>query len=196
MRLHRVIRKTIPTVFALCLLGPGVAAAAAVQPAAPQPSAAELKPGLSVVYYYKFYRWVDELAKTVADGPGEAGPPLPLLNYRVGLGTVLTSHDKNGVGAHIQGFIHLQQAGSYQFAVQSNDGVRITLGGSKILEDPDVHPDSWSDVATVDVTTPGWYPLDILYFERKNTSTLRLYWKKPGATGRLKLIPASAYAHR
>ncbi len=42
---------------------------------------------------------------------------------------------------------------------------------------------------------PGWYPLSLWYFERKNTSTLELYWLKPGEEGRLSFVPADALAH-
>ena len=38
--------------------------------------------------------------------------------------------------------------------------------------------------------------LDLLYFERKGTSTLELYWKQPGdEDGGMALVPAEAFAH-
>ena len=45
------------------------------------------------------------------------------------------------------------------------------------------------------VAEPGWYPLDILYFERKGTSTLQLFWLPPGASGDRVLVPAEAFGH-
>ena len=188
--------------FCACLLGLGVAlitqvAWAEVQPLSPQPQPDQLKPGLAVDYYYGFYRHIDNLVHKMKKGGGEAGQPLPMLNYRVGPDKVLTSDRDDGVGAHIHGLIHLEEAGTYAFAVESNDGVRLSVGGKELIEDPDVHPDQWSNVKTVDVQTPGWYRLEILYFERKNTSTLRLVWRKPTApeSEQLSLVPESAYAH-
>jgi len=122
--------------------------------------------------------------------------PLPMLDYKVGKGAVLTSGTEDGVGAEITGFIRLDKPGLYFFAVESNDGVRITLGGARVLDDPDVHGDRFSDPAQVEIAEPGWYPLHIDYFERKNTSTLKLHWLEPDSDGgTMPLVPAEVFAH-
>jgi hypothetical protein len=110
---------------------------------------------------------------------------------------VLTSDGDDGVGAEITGLIHLAEPGFYSFAVRSNDGFRLWIGGEQILEDPDVHADRYSDIAEFQVTTPGWYPLRMLYFERKNTSTLELYWLPPSLdVDSMPLVPAEVLAHQ
>ena len=68
------------------------------------------------------------------------------------------------------------------------------IGSRLIHSDPDVHPDTMSDPIPVKIDKPGWYALQIRYFERKNTSTLQLYWSKPG--GGNEIVPAEAFAHR
>jgi hypothetical protein len=79
-------------------------------------------------------------------------------------------------------------------ATESNDGVRVTLGGTVVIEDPDVHADQFSENAEINVAEPGWYELAITYFERENTSTLKLYWQRPGKD-EFEIVPAEAFCH-
>ena len=182
-------------------LGAGTVLAAAPQPLDPQPldpqpGAGDLDPGLSVRYYRAFFRLIEEFVEWMADDEGEAGAPLPALDYRVAGGAVLTSGVEDGVGAKITGLIRLDKPGTYSLLVQSNDGFVLDIGGVPVLEDPDVHGDRYSKIAKLTVEQPGWYALYLLYFERKGTSTLELYWKQPGdEAGNMALVPAEAFAH-
>ena len=81
-------------------------------------------------------------------------------------------------------------------SLESNDGVRMEIGGHRIFLDPGVHADRYSQPVFVDIATPGWYPLSLLYFEKRNTATLQLFWTRPSEEGGLKLVPADAFAHR
>ena len=156
---------------------------------------ARIKPGLAVKYYFSMFRRVHEIQEWAKYKDGKPGEPLRMLNYHTGTGEVLTSGSDDGVGADIQGMIHFAEAGDYVLAMQSNDGVRLEIGGKLIVNDPTVHADRYSELMTVQIAEPGWYPLSLWYFERKNTSTLELYWLKPGEEGRLSFVPADALAH-
>ncbi len=164
-------------------------------PAKPQPKPAALKPGLAVTYYYSMVRHVDELATIAKYSKGQVGPPIPQLNYHGGQGNVLTSKFDNGVGAFIEGLINFAQAGTYVLKMQSNDGVKLEIGGKLIHMDGGVHVDTFSDPIPVRIDEAGWYPLSLIYFERKNTSTLELYWSKAGGTEAADFVPADAFAH-
>jgi hypothetical protein len=156
---------------------------------------AEPKPGLAVCYMYKLIRSVDEIADWEKHIKCEPGAPLAALDFYGGDGKVLTSKSDDGVLARITGFIHLNKAGAYKFAFESNDGVRLKIDGKQIVEDPGVHDDRFSDVGTMEVTKPGWYPLSIDFFERRFTWTLRFLWKLPGVEGNFDPVPAEALAH-
>jgi hypothetical protein len=104
---------------------------------------------------------------------------------------VLTSDAEDGVQAIIVGYIKLDKPGAWKFAVNSNDGVRLTIGGKKIYELPGVQPDVMSDVFEVNASEAGWYALHILYFEKRNTSTLQLYWAPPGTADLAIVAPAA-----
>ena len=162
----------------------------------PQPAEDQLQAGLSVKYYYDYYRTLRGLERKIAKSEGKVGQPIMALDFHVGEGKVLTSKRGDGVGAHIQGLIHLDKPGIYTFMAQSNDGVRIEIGGEKIIEDPDVHKDRFSEPGGFVIDQAGWYPLSVLYFERKSTSTLELYWRPPeDESDSMQLVPAKAFAH-
>lgn len=163
-------------------------------PAKPQPSAASLKPGLAVQYYGSKFNSIRELVEWMDYDKGNSGITIPMLNYQVGQGNVLTTTSNDFIGADITGYIHMKDAGSYSFMVHSNDGVRVTIGGKMIHEDPDVHGDRFSDEIKLEISEPGWYPVRVLYFEKKNTSTLELYWDPPGAP-EMDYVPAEAFSH-
>lgn len=173
-------------------VGWGLVAGARAQTADP---AAALEPGLAVCYIYELVRHIDEMIEWEGHRPCKPGESLAMLDSRAGEGKVLTSASADGVMARITGLIHLEATGFYSFAFESNDGVRLEIDGERILEDPDVHGDRFSDIGAMEVTEPGWYPLTIRYFERKSTSTLRFFWQPPDAEGSLSLVPAEALAH-
>jgi len=166
--------------------------AKALKPAEPQP--ATVTPGLAVQYAYGIVNSIGEFAKR-SGGKWEAGPPLPNLDYHSGAGKVLTSKESDGVLAVITGLIRFEKAGVYGFDVTSNDGVRVELGGAILYEDDTVHSDDTSERIDVKVDTPGWYPLQIHYFEKRNTSTLMLRWIGPGEKGKPQVVPAKAFGH-
>jgi len=188
--------RNVTAVWAYVLLaGGGILAWAPGGQAQISTADAELKPGLAVCYMYEFVRHIDQFAEWEKHRKCEPGAPLAILDSRVGIKKVLTSTSDNGVMAKITGFIHLDKAGAYKFAFESNDGVRLKIDGELILEDPGVLSDQYSDVGTMEVANPGWYPLAIDYFERKGTSTLRFFWRPPGVEGDMLLVPAEALAH-
>lgn len=154
----------------------------------PQPTA--LQPGLAVTYFHGLINHIREMQ----DAPGKPGAPLPSLNYNVGYKNVLSSDREDGVQARILGFIKLDKPGIWKFAINSNDGVRLEIGGKKLYELPGVQPDVMSDVLEVKADAAGWYPLKIMYFEKRNTSTLELYWAAPGVAD-LAIVPPEAFGH-
>ena len=170
-----------------------------VASAAPTASGDAYAPGLAVSYFYG-ENFLFESVDAFSDrdpSTGVPGPPLLTLDYHTGEDLVLTSTQPDGVAAHISGHIHLAAAGTYQFAFESNDGVRLHLQGKFVVEDPDVHFDQFSQVAEVTVNTPGWYPITVWYFEKRHTSTLRLFWRGPGAASgpEMWIVPAEAFRH-
>ena len=164
------------------------------QPAQPQPEAAALKNGLAVTYFGASYSSIDEFWGWMDFREGTAGPPLTGLEYRRGKGKVLTSGAKDQVGAEITGLLRLPAAGSYRLSVTTNDGVRIHLGGARVHDDPKVGKDRTRESKPIEIAQPGWYPLEIWYFEKRGTSTLEVLWKTPNSD-RFTSIPSADLKH-
>jgi hypothetical protein len=168
----------------------------------PIPAASSLRPGLSVKYYKpkrpssRQMRHISEMPDVQAMGEkGLSGEPVRQLSHRAGRGgTVFNSGFDRLVYVQLLGVIHFTRTGEYTLKVESNDGVRIFLDGRRILDDPTVHSDRFSEPATLHIGEPGHYPLLVRYFQRKGSSALLLYWKKPGDND-FKIVPAEAYAH-
>lgn len=191
-----VLMRWISALFAVVLISgaAGSGWAAGPQPADPQPNGTALEDGLAVEYYFAKYNHIRELETWMKYKKGKPGDPIAMLDSKVGAGTVLTSGVDDLVGAHITGFIGFDAPGTYRFQVTSNDGIRISLGGAEIYQDPNVHADRTSDPISVEIAEAGWYPLEVLYFEKKNTSTIQLYWSPPGGSS-FDAVPASALKH-
>lgn len=195
------MRHTITALFVAAIFALAGTPALAADPvtglakADPQPAAETLKPGLSVTYYAGVFNSTREVPEWAKYKKGVKGEPILVLDYFVGDGEVLTSGRVDEVGADIRGFIRFADAGTYTMAMQSNDGVDLTIGGKTIVKDTEVHADRFSDLVPVEITEPGWYPFHLIYFEKRITSTLELYWKPPGGVGNMDFVPAEAFAH-
>lgn len=153
-----------------------------------------LKPGLKPAYYFAELRNLRDADGWMKSGKARSGPPVLALDYANVGGSVLTTKPTDFVLADMVGYLKFDQPGTYIFKVLSNDGVAIWLDGEEIFRDADVHADRESSPFEVKVAQAGWHPLRVLYFERKGTSSLRVWWQPPGVSG-LSVIPASHYAH-
>ena len=155
----------------------------------------QLQPGLSVIYFHGFYRNLSQMPRGKrAIKKGFPGRPIPVLDHKFGENPVFDSGRAKGVGMHIDGFIFFDQPGDYIFQSNTNDGFRLLISDLKIIDDPMYHSDRMSGEIKVRVSKPGWYPLRILYFQRKGTATIQLFWKRPGDK-EMGIVPAEAYAH-
>jgi hypothetical protein len=163
----------------------------------PQPEAAQIAPGLQVMYFNEFYkrhlRFLPRGEK--ARREGWTGEPIPYLDHEFGRGIVFGSGVTQGIGMRMTGLILLEKAGLYRWQALSNDGVRVHLSGQVIIDDPDVHKNRLSNIAEVEIARPGWYPLWVEYFQRKGSAALSLRWQPPGGD-QWEAVPAKVYAHQ
>jgi hypothetical protein len=109
-------------------------------------------------------------------------------------GLVLTSGKEDLVGAYISGYLQFETPGDYRFQVTNNDGVSIHLGGALLYDDPKVGAERTSEPIPIEISAPGWYALEIWYFEKKGTATLDVLWSRPGSSG-FETIAAEVLKH-
>ena len=170
------------------------AAVAAPEPLIPQPAAAALRPGLQMLYFSGDFRHVDNMPKTPVElAKGRRGKTVANLAEGSDTGRMWGIESSEFYGAHFTGLISLV-AGEYSFVAKSNDGVRVLLDRTRVVDDPEVHADHVSPPVKVTITRSGWYPITVQYFQRRGGARLELYWQPPGA-GATSIVPASALAH-
>ena len=179
----------------LALTSGALAQSPAPQPLKPPPAAGQLKPGLDAVYFYEDFKHIENMPTSAAAlAKGKRKQPVPNLDAGSGDGALWESGTTELYGVHFTGLIELA-AGDYIFVANSNDGVRVTLDKTRIIDDPDIHGDRFSKPANVKITQAGWYPITVQYFQRRNTALLELHWQKPGGK-QMEIVPPEAFAHQ
>lgn len=190
------MRKLTAAVIAvISVLGASVLAAAPLKltPANPQPRG--VKPGLTVTYAYpNEVKTLRDATKALQAG-AEAGPNLTGLDYRdtnTGENT-LTSKRAEQVVANIRGYVRFDAPGLYVIDFLTNDGIRAVVGGQVVGKFDGRQTCQETFATTVDVPTAGWYPLQVLYFQRLGTSCLHM---RSGAKGsRVTWMSDKAFGH-
>ena len=173
----------------------GALAAPQLAPASPQP--AGLRPGLSVTYAYPEtdIKTLSDARKALSAG-AKGGRPLSGLDYRdtnEGDAT-LTSDRALNVAARITGFVRFDAAGSYEIEFLTNDGIDAKIGGQPVGYFDGRQTCDTTRVAEVEVPEAGWYPVDILYFQRLGTACLHMRWGPAG--GKRSWTPDSAFGRK
>lgn len=147
-----------------------------------------------MVYYDKFVRHIDAIPVGGGSEGGRKGKPVAELNHQFEKGPVFDSGKNRGICLHMTGFFYFPETGVYTLTALSNDGIRISLDGKTVINDPTVHSDRYSNRAIVRIDRKGWYPIEVLYFQRKGTAALKLFWKK-AASAEFEVVPAGAFGH-
>ncbi|WP_424978645.1 PA14 domain-containing protein [Leisingera sp. S232] len=162
-------------------------------PASPQP--AGIKPGLAVVYAYP------QDVKTLAEASSalkissEPGRPIAGLDNRdteEGQNT-LTAKRPMHVAARITGYVKLDTPGIHNIDFLTNDGLLANIGGQVVGEFDGRQSCDSTIMTQVEVPSAGWYPVDILYFQRLGTACLHMRMGPDGK--RPKWMKDSAFGH-
>ena len=78
------------------------------------------------------------------------------------------------------GWVNIEQAGQWQFTTFSNDGVRLWVDGTQLIDNWTTHTSTRDDGSiTLDV---GWHPIQLEYFQQNGTTDARLLFSGPGQT--------------
>lgn len=167
-----------------------------LSPTEPQPTAEQLRSGLAVAYFYDYFaRHLNPLTNgSVSADSGTAGKPIPYLNHRFGREEVFDSGTNRGVAIRMKGLMRFPTPGEYTFRALSNDGLRVRIADTLIIDDPTQHSDRYAIQAVVTIGQAGWYDLMVEYFQRKGTASIGLFWRTPGAKD-FAAVPPESFAH-
>lgn len=156
----------------------------------------KINSGLRVRYYLNYFKRDVRYMQRMQEGEFESfdGPPITHLNHQFHKNKVFDSGTNRGVAMRMRGYLNFPQTGVYGLQALSNDGIILLLADTLTLSDPKQHSDRLSHQTHININRPGWFPVTIDYFQRKGTSALKLFWKKPGSTD-YTIVPATAYGH-
>ncbi|RMF16926.1 MAG: hypothetical protein D6758_07150, partial [Gammaproteobacteria bacterium] len=88
------------------------------------------------------------------------------------------------------GFLVPSQSGSYEFRLYSDDGMRLTLDGSLIVNDWSLHSPRFSSRSAPQTLQAGQvYPIQVEHFEHGGRAYAQLWWRRNGGTDQV--VPAS-----
>jgi len=155
-----------------------------------------LQKGLDATYYLEFFeRSLNSIPKARTHSYiAKKGAPITELNHQFGENEVFSSGTNRGVALRLKGYLIFSEEGEYQLQALSNDGVGVIIDDKIVISDPEQHSDRLSNIGSVSIEQPGYYPTVIEYFQRKGTAALKLFWKTPDAPDFVP-IPPDAYAH-
>ena len=84
----------------------------------------------------------------------------------------------NNYSIIVEGFIYAATDGIYEFETRSDDGVRLMVDGSLVIDNW-VNQSARNRTATVNLVS-GWKAIRIEHYEAGGSQRLRFRWKKPG----------------
>ena len=96
------------------------------------------------------------------------------INFNWGGGQVLNSGRSEGVIVRFYGFINIPTAGTYSFGGQADDGIRINVNGTSVVN-------SWIESGGAfrsgNITLPaGAVPIELIYYENGGGAMVNLQW--------------------
>lgn len=90
--------------------------------------------------------------------------------------------DGNFFSARWLGRLKTPDSGCYKLGIKSDDGVRLWLNDSLVIDDWHVHAEKWDSV-TLNLAGNKFYNLRLEYFEEMGHAVVFLNWKRPGTAG-------------
>lgn len=100
----------------------------------------------------------------------------------------------NDFSVRIEGFIQADTTGIYTFETRGDDGVRLFVNGSLVVNDYTDHG-ARNRTGTISLTGGVWYPILVEHYENGGRQRLRLRWQTPTSAG-LSFPPATALSQK
>lgn len=99
-------------------------------------------------------------------------------------------------GIKWEGYINIKTAGTYTFELASDDGSKLYFNSfyspsaTALVSSDGLHAPTPVS-GSINVTTPGLYPIAFTYFEKNSGEAMQVYWAGPGIPRQL--IPNAAF---
>jgi hypothetical protein len=95
----------------------------------------------------------------------------------------------DGYSVRWSGTVEAPLSGTYRLQTISDDGVRVTFNGARVIDNWTYHGPATDTAAPVTLVAGTKYPITIEYFEGSQGATARLLWQTPWAPTDFAPIP-------
>jgi YVTN family beta-propeller protein len=104
------------------------------------------------------------------------------IDFNWGTGSPGTGVPTNKFSARWTGMIEAPTAGAYRIQTISDDGVRVWVNGSQVINNWTDHSTTTNTSAVINLTAGQRVPITVEYYENGGSAVMRLLWLTPGAT--------------
>lgn len=103
----------------------------------------------------------------------------PLINFDWGDGPPLEGMQADHFSVRWTGFLTVPEDGHYEFMTNSDDGVRVTIGGDTVIDN--WRSRAWQKSFGAKSLTAGVIPLRVEYFDDWGDAGVKLFWRRDKA---------------
>jgi YVTN family beta-propeller protein len=93
-----------------------------------------------------------------------------------------TGVDGNQFSVRWTGFLEASATGNFQFQTRSNDGIRVWIDGSLMIDHWTSHATAYDATGDIALTKNRRYGVTVEMYDNTGTGVAKLYWKRPGQT--------------
>lgn len=141
----------------------------------------EVESGLIFSYYEGFYRMVNDFVQST-----------PVKSGVVPAFSIDGRGKEQYFGFQFNGFLKVPEDGLYTIYLAANDGARLSLDGSVLINNDGLHP--LTEIYKQVSLKAGMHPISVGYFQEGGTHGLKVSWHGPGFEKQE--IPASVLFHK
>lgn len=115
----------------------------------------------------------------------------PQINYPSTGNAWTPELPKNYYAIRWTGTLTIQQAGEYEFFLESDDGSKLDLDGSEVVNNGGFH--GMTEKSGKVNLTAGGHALNIEYYQGSGGAGIRFRWQGPDSSGIKEIVPTSAF---
>lgn len=106
------------------------------------------------------------------------------VNFNWGNGSPgVSGVGSNNFSVNWSGFVRAEETGTYYFQTESDDGVRLWVDGSLVINNWTDHAPTTNTSAGITLTAGQAYPVVLQYYENGGGAVIRLRWQTPSSGG-------------
>ncbi|HEU5294366.1 MAG TPA: PA14 domain-containing protein, partial [Burkholderiaceae bacterium] len=113
------------------------------------------------------------------------------IDFNWGSGSPAPGVTKDNFSVRWTGTIAAGASGSYRFQTVSDDGVRVWINGTQVINNWTNHAATTNTSGTINLVAGQKYTIKVEYFEKGGNAVMRLRWLTPGA-GSYVTVPATS----